>query len=222
MMALRGGSKGRDYRRGPPGAGPEAGEGWTGGFSTPGSRTILYVFSPIQQARKMSDRIATLLQGRRERLSRVLSRTLAEPASDDSPLTPEARAHLLGDAQDLYWNELEWENLMEEEAVDVGEPLFELMFPGLLAYVRGLLLTKVMDDALAPASPRPVVVEDLLTFLAGRVLELEESLAANQVDDRERAQGELAMTDRLVDLVLYQYHGLSADDVRAVETASAG
>jgi hypothetical protein len=170
----------------------------------------------------MSDRIATLLQGRRERLGRILDRPLADPPADDTPLTPEARAHLLGDAQDLYWNELEWENLMEEEAVDVGEPLFELMFPGLLAYVRGLLLTKVMDDALAPASPRPVVVEDLLAFLAGRVLELEETLAADGVEDGERLRGELAMTDRLVDLVLFQYHGLSEDDIQAVETASTG
>lgn len=170
----------------------------------------------------MSDRIATLLQGRRERLSRILGRPLAEPAADDSPLTAEARAHLLGDARDLYWNELEWENLMEEEAVDVGEPLFELMFPGLLAYVRGLLLTKVMDDALAPASPRPVVVEDLLAFLAGRVLELEEALAAGDGDDLDRVKGELAMTDRLVDLVLYRFHGFTEDDVRAVETATTG
>lgn len=167
----------------------------------------------------MNDRIATLIQGRRERMTRVLGRPLAQPQADASPLADDAREHLLGEARDLYWNELEWENLMEEEAVDVGEPLIELMFPGLLAFVRGLLLTRVMDDALAPARPRPVVVEDLLRFLAGRVVELEEKLDGEPGEEAERLQGELGMTDRLVDLVLYLYHGLTEDDVERLETA---
>lgn len=166
----------------------------------------------------MNDRIATLLQGRRERMTRVLGRPLAEPRADDSPLTDRARQHLLGEGKDLYWNELEWENLMEEEAVDVGEPLIELMFPGLLAFVRGLLLTSVMEDALAPARPRPVVVEDLLRFLAGRVVELEEKLE-DPGDDAGQLRDELQMTDGLVDLVLYLYHGLTEEDVERLETA---
>ena len=170
----------------------------------------------------MSDRIATLLQGRRERMSRLLGQPLAQPAADESPLSPEAREHLLGDARDLYWNELEWEHITEEEAVDEGEPLIELMFPGLLAFVRGLLLTRVNPDALAPAEPRPVVVDDLLQFLAGRVVELEESLAGDPGEDGPRLKGELSMTDRLIDLVLYLYHGLTPEDIHLLETAGTG
>jgi hypothetical protein len=165
----------------------------------------------------MTDRAGTLLGGRRERLERLLSRKLSTPG--DGPgaeLTPEGRAHLRDHAQDLYWNELEWENITEEEAME-GGPLAEMAFPGFLAYVRGLLLTEVMPDALAPASPRPQVVEDILSFLAARIVELEDSLADPDHDEREGLQREMKLANRLVDLVLYRYHGLTGEDVERVE-----
>ena len=73
------------------------------------------------------------------------------------------------------WNEREWEHSTDEEALDEG-PIAEMTVPGLLAYVRGLLLTEVMPDALSPANPRPTVVADLLAFLAGRIVELEDGV----------------------------------------------
>lgn len=124
---------------------------------------------------------------------------------------------MLEEAEELYWNELEWEHLTEEEATDGSPPLSELTFPGLLAFVRGLLLDQVNPDSLAPAEPRPQVVEDILVFLARRVVELEESLAVPEPEDEERQRGEMVMTDRLLDLVLYRYHGLSGPDVERVE-----
>lgn len=165
----------------------------------------------------MTDRVATLIRGRRDRLSSLLGRPLAAPRSDDSPLSPESREHLVGEAEDLYWNEMEWEHLTEEEATG-GAPLAEMTFPGLLAFVRGLLLTEANPDALAPAEPRPQVVEEVLTFLGRRVLELEEALASPPVEDEARLKGELVMTDRLLDLVLYRFHGLTAGEVERVET----
>ncbi|HSM03724.1 MAG TPA: hypothetical protein VK858_03850 [Longimicrobiales bacterium] len=170
----------------------------------------------------MSDPTESLLAERRDRFARLLGRDLQEPARDESPLASEARAHLLEDGRDLYWNELEWEHLMEEEAVDQGEPLIELMFPGVLAYVRGLLLTQVNPDALAPAEPRPQVVEDLLAFLGGRVLELRDALGTGDAEDATRLRAELRATDRLVDLVLFQYHGLDKDEMDRLERAEAG
>jgi hypothetical protein len=167
--------------------------------------------------RSMRDRVATLVRGRRERLARLLGRPLTMPRQDDSPLTEEARRHLLEEAEELYWNELEWEHLTDEEATD-GPPLSELTFPGLLTFVRGLLLTEVNADALAPAEPRPQVVEDVLAFLARRVLELEEKLATPPVEEEPRVQGELVTTDRLLDLVLYRFHGLREDEIERVET----
>lgn len=167
----------------------------------------------------MRDRVATLIRGRRERLTRALGRPLTEPVSDRSPLADDARRHLLEDAQDLYWNELEWENLTEEEATD-GTPLSELTFPGLLAFVRGLLLTEVNPDALAPAEPRPEVVDDILVFLAERIVDLEEKISApGDDDDPAQLKSECDTTDRLLDLVLYQYHGLDPELVEGLEAS---
>jgi len=93
-----------------------------------------------------------------------------------------------------------------------------VLVPGLLAFVRGLLLTEANPDALAPAEPRPQVVEDLMAFLGGRILELEERLARPPVDVEQRLRGELVMTDRLLDLVLYRFHGLRDQEIERVET----
>ena len=167
----------------------------------------------------MRDRVATLVQGRRERLTRALGRPLPEPVSVQTPLAEEARRHLLEEAQDLYWNELEWENITEEEATE-GTPLSELTFPGLLAFVRGLLLTEVNPDALAPAEPRPQVVDDILAFLGGRVVELEERISnPADDDDVDQLRAERDTTDRLLDLVLYQYHGLDVELVEGLEAS---
>lgn len=165
----------------------------------------------------MTDRVSTLLGGRRERLERRLGRGVSEPRTGPrSPLSPKIRAFLREEAEDLYWNELEWEHITDEEALEEGT-LTELAFPGFLAFVRGLLLTEVMPDAKAPASPRPEVVEDILEFLAARVVELEDGLQDSDADGEARMRVELEMTSRLIDLVLYQFHGLGTGDVERIE-----
>ena len=131
-------------------------------------------------------------------------------------LSERVRGFLCEEAEDLYWNELEWENITDEEAMGEGGFLTELAFPGFLAFVRGLLLTEVMPDAKAPASPRPEVVEDILEFLAGRVIELSERIDGSE-EPGDGLDSELDMTSRLVDLVLYRYHGFTAEDVEKVE-----
>ena len=88
----------------------------------------------------------------RQRIEEALGRPLEAPAPPDAPATPEGHEHLLNEARDMYWNELEWERLTDEEKVD-GGALPELAFAGLLAFVRGLLIREVMDDSLAPADP---------------------------------------------------------------------
>ena len=87
--------------------------------------------------------------------------------------------------------------------------------------MRGLLLSEVMTDSLSPANPRPQVVSDALDFLANRVVELQDELAGPDDGDQERLQAELDMTNRLIDQVLYLYHGLNEDDVARVEQAAA-
>ena len=168
----------------------------------------------------MSERASTLLGGRRERIERILERSLDAPtAGADEPISDETRSYLLSEVQDLYWNEIEWEHITDEESVDQG-PLAELIFPGFLAYVRGLLLSEVMPDSLSPANPRPQVVADSLDFLANRVVELQDELAGPDDGDQERRTSELDMTNRLIDRVLYLYHGLGEADVERVEQAA--
>ncbi len=164
----------------------------------------------------MTQRVNTLLRGRRERIERLLGRSLEAPQTGPRPMLSEKiRGFLTEEAEDLYWNELEWENITDEEALEEG-PLTELAFPGFLAFVRGLLLREVMPDSKAPASPRPEVVEDILEFLAARVVELEDS-AASPSDDDDGSSSELEMTSGLIDLVLYRYHDLSAAEIEKVE-----
>jgi hypothetical protein len=159
-----------------------------------------------------SDAIQVLLQDRRERLVLSTGRPLALPQRDEAvPLTPERRRYLFEEATELYWNDLAWENITEEERMEGGS-IPELTFPGFLAYVRGLLLTEVRPDSLAPASPRPEVVEDLLGFLAGRLGDLQEAVLEADPMEGDEAALEYRMTDGLLDRVLMFYHGIQVED----------
>ena len=168
----------------------------------------------------MNDRATTLVEGRREKMARALGRPLELRGPTESALTEEALEHLLHDGEELYWNELEWEHITAEEEAEDG-PLVPLIFPGFLAFVRGPLLSEAMPDALAPAEPRPEVVEHLVLFLAERVLLLEEELADESVEEAERLRGELDVTDGLIDYVFHSLHGLSQEEVALVEAADA-
>jgi hypothetical protein len=153
----------------------------------------------------MTDRAGTLVDARRERLERLLGRPLAPPVDEtDGPLSEEARRYL------------EWEHITDEEALDHG-PLTQLAFPGFLAFIRGLLLHEVMPDSKAPASPRPPVVEDVLAFLARRVVELEDGLTESTAEDGDKLRNDLEMTSHLIDLVLYQFHGVSRKEMERIE-----
>ncbi len=165
----------------------------------------------------MNDRATTLLEGRREKLERALGRPLAVPEPASGPeLSESERDHLRTAATDLYLNELAWENITEEEQVE-GEPLAELTFPGFLAFIQGLLLEQVMPDSLAPANPRPEIAEDLVKFLAERVVALQDELgggggAEGGDRDAEQEARDLALTDRLLDVVLFRLHGVDPAD----------
>ncbi len=160
----------------------------------------------------MNDRATTLLEGRREKMERALGRPLAvpEPASG-ARLSESERDHLREAATDLYLNELAWENITEEEQVE-GEALAELAFPGFLAFIQGLLLERVMPDSLAPANPRPEIAEDVVKFLAERVVALQDEMGGGGEGDAEQEARDLALTDRLLDLVLFRLHGVDPAD----------
>jgi hypothetical protein len=147
---------------------------------------------------------------RRARLEKLLQHTLVPPR--DSGLEESRRRFLREEAEELYWNELEWEKLTEEEMSAGGSELVEFAFPGFLAFIDGLLLQEANADSPVPANPRPEVVEDVLLFLATRYLEL---LASPE----PQAKLEREMTERLIDLVLYRLHNIAVDGIDRLEIA---
>jgi hypothetical protein len=142
------------------------------------------------------------LARRRARLEHLLQHPLVVPRP--SGIDEDRRRFLREEAEELYWNELEWEKLTAEEMRAGGSELVEMAFPGFLAFIDGLLLKEVASDSLAPARPRPEVVEDVLHFLSRRYLEL-----LPETDEALRLEREMA--ERLIDLVLYRVHGLPVD-----------
>jgi hypothetical protein len=51
------------------------------------------------------------------------------------------------------------------------------------------------------------------------VVELEDELATAPADDADSMRTELGLTSQLVDLVLYQFHGVGPKDVERIEAA---
>ena len=158
------------------------------------------------------------LEQRRARLLASVERPLRRVGEGGEALPAERLEFLLLEAQDLYWNELSWEEVTDEERV-AGGHLTELVFPGLLAFVDGLLLE---PDAGSPAGaagrPRPEVVEAILHFLSARHAELLRQLGSGV--DSERVVWARAMTARLVDLVLCRLYGLGAEELEWLEAGS--
>lgn len=161
-----------------------------------------------QPSHETLERGREYLKRRRRRLAHLIQRPLAPPPPSGD-LAEERRRFLLEEAQELYWNELSWEQLTEEEGLaDSG--LVEFTFPGFLAFTEGLLLREARPDSLAPARPRPEVVEDILQFLAVRCIEVGDGEDADA--DMERA-----VATRLIDLVLYRQHGIDVEEVERLE-----
>jgi hypothetical protein len=154
-------------------------------------------------------RTGALLAARRQRLERLLGARLV--STPPTHIAQETLKHLVRQAEELYWEELSWERLTNDEGVG-ADGLVELTFPGFLAFIEGLLLREVMPDAHAPASPRPEVVEDILLFLERRHSELDDASDPEQLFERE-------ITLRLIDLILYRLHDLAVDEVDRLDLA---
>src|SRR4051794_37431615 len=90
-------------------------------------------------------RTGALLAERRLRLERLLDARLV--SAPPSHIPQETMRHLVRQAEELYWEELSWERLTNDEGIG-ADGLVELTFPGFLAFVEGLLLREVMPDAL--------------------------------------------------------------------------
>jgi hypothetical protein len=149
------------------------------------------------------------------RRARILATVSARPHPRCvTPTASERRAFFLREAKELYWNELSWEQLTDEELVG-GQHFTELVFPGFLALMDGLLFLPSPRVPGLPSRSYPDVVEDVLTFLGERAAAYTAELEAGI--DSQKVLYARAMTLRLVDLVLYRLYRLSAEEREKVE-----
>ena len=154
------------------------------------------------------------VEQRRARVLQAIGRTPQTIQSNET-LSPERLAFFRREAEDLYWNELSWEQLTDEEAV-LGGHMTEMVFPGFLAFIDGLLVDRVPADALTPARPHPDAVEDILTFVAERHFAATRELEAGA--DSQKVVWARMMAAELLDLVLYRLYRLSPAEVEALES----
>lgn len=147
------------------------------------------------------------LEMRRARLRGAVDRPL-RPVRGDAALPADSVNHLRNEAEELFWTELSWEQMTDEEQV-AGGRLTDLVFPGFLAFVDGLLLDS------CTARPHPEVVEAILLFLAERYTAFSAELEGGA--DSQRVVFARAMTVALIDLVLCRLYRLTPTEREEIE-----
>jgi len=160
---------------------------------------------------------AAYVERRRARILESLGRPAERVAKGAEPLSPEGLDNFKRQGEDLYDNELAWEELTDEEAIPGGH-LTEMVFSGFLALIEGLLVERVPADALAPARPHPDAVEEILTMLGDKYLDLTAYVESGA--DSQKLVYARVMTGRLIDLVLYRLYALDAREIDRLEAAA--
>jgi hypothetical protein len=156
----------------------------------------------------------TLVEERLRGLRKAVGRELAPVDIVIKPARANVRRHLFEEACELYWNELNWEQISDEELVGDGE-LTEMVFPGLLSLVSALLPKAPNGEPDRDREHRDVA-HDFLLWLAARLVELRN---ARSDGDRDvvHIRRQTAVTDELIDLVSFQLYSLSDDEIAAYQ-----
>lgn len=124
--------------------------------------------------------------------------------------TPESQhRHLLEEVQELYENELLWDE-EGEDRTDVEAA--DLVFPGTLALVNALATSHTPGEQ-GEGAPHRDVVFAFLRWLGDRV----RSLRGRRPGDETAAGRKLELTGRLIRLVSYRYFGLTQDEIERLE-----
>ncbi|MEN8145841.1 MAG: hypothetical protein ABFS14_12930 [Gemmatimonadota bacterium] len=156
----------------------------------------------------------TLVHERLRCVRRVTKRKLDLDDIVLRPTAPPARRHLFEEARELYWNELNWEQLTDEELHEDGE-LTEMVFPGLLTLMDALLPTGQSGEPDREREHRDVA-HDFVIWLARRILELRSSKPEDDTD-RQRLRREERITDDLLDLVAYRLYSLTDAEMEGLQ-----
>jgi hypothetical protein len=147
-------------------------------------------------------------------VAELLGRDL--PPHPPSEHTPEDHhRHLIEEAQQLYENELTWEEETGEESTDSGA-VVALVFPGTLALVDALVTSHDPSEQ-GEGGPHRDVVSSFMEWLAERLFSLRSGQVRGSATDRAK---EADMTDRLIDLVLHRYCLLKPEEIERLEATS--
>lgn len=151
-----------------------------------------------------------LLEERLRGLRKSVDRDLGPVDLVVRPARPSVRRHLFEEACELYWNELRWEEISDEERIGDGE-LTEMVFPGLLALVDALLPRSASGEPDRSREHRDVA-HDFLLWLAGRLVELKKGRPDDN-GDRTRIRRETTVLDELIDLILFRLYSLTNQEI---------
>jgi hypothetical protein len=155
--------------------------------------------------------VQAIVELRRARIFEALGGARAPVGAGAEPLPADRLTHFRREAEELYWTELSWEELTDEEAITGAGHMTEMVFPGFLTFVGGLLVAGVPH-----ARPHPDAVEEILGFLAERFAACSQELE-NGIDSQKVVWAR-QKTAHLLDLVLYRLYRLSPQEIEAIET----
>ena len=157
----------------------------------------------------------TLVQERIRGIRQAVGRRLGPGDIVLRPASPAVRQHLFEEACELYWNELSWEQITDEELVG-DEELTEMVFPGLLALVDAFLPRAANGEPDRDREHRDVA-HDFLEWLAARLVDLRES-SPDSDDERENVRRQKAVTDDLIDLIAFRVCSLTNDEIETYQS----
>jgi hypothetical protein len=156
----------------------------------------------------------TLIEERLRCLQKFIDREIDLDDIVLKPTAPAARKHLFEEACELYWNELNWEQLTDEELHADGE-LTEMVFPGLLTLIDALLPRAENGEPDRDREYRDVA-HDFLLWVANRLVDLRVTPPEDETD-RQRLRRETEITDDLLDLVAYRMYCLTEVEIERLQ-----
>jgi hypothetical protein len=162
-------------------------------------------------AKKSSSGAGSDIESRLAAIRVVVERGL--PPHPPAEQTPDVQhRHLLEEAQQLYENELAWEEETGEESMEEGA-VVSLVFPATLALIDALVTSHAAGER-GEGGPHRDVVATFAEWLSSRLRKLRSGEIRGSATERAK---EADLTDRLIDLVLYRYCGLSPDEIERID-----
>ena len=159
----------------------------------------------------------TLVQERARSIRKVVGRRLGPTDIVLRQASPEVSKHLFDEACELYWNELSWEEITDEEIIGGDGELTEMVFPGLLTLINAFLPRAANGEPDRDREHRDVA-HDFLDWLGARLVQLRETKAESQ-DDRATLLRRKSVTDDLIDLIAFRIYSLAHDEIEAYQRA---